>query len=594
MSFTGGTEHMSKFRRILLLCCIGLVLAACQSLPEESEVANIPDIPTDESPVTPPEPAAPIVYGNFTKEQLNRAIINELGGQRGHLPAATEDYYALAKETMDLAIIRRAAQFASATEDSERVIELARMWMEKDPSAQEPHLLLSFELLEAGRLEEAMEHIGEVLALGGNIDFTTITSRSQYLPPRARARLIESFKDLRVKFPQERAVHYSLIQLLEQSDLAEEAMAELISYRDLHGNSSRIMLLQAQLLLKLQRVDDAVSILAAGIEAYPENRLLRFNYGRILVQTRKLQEAREQFALLAVMAPDDYETLYSLALLDLELDSIDTAKQLLTRILQANYRLNEAHYYLGYIGQNEGDAEVAIEHFKQVGTDSVNFLNAQRQVIRMLVEQGNLEEAHNWAAQIADGHPDLALMLTTVETDALMNAGHFELAEALLDDAIEKNPDNVDLLFARSFLSDRMGNAAKSEQTLRRIIELQPNDSRAYNQLGYALADGPDRHEEALALLERAIAISPDDPAIIDSLAWAQYKLGRYEEALANLQRAYEAFPDPEVAAHLGEVLWMMGRQRDANRVWDAALSTNPDAEIITRTIERLRARQGS
>lgn len=585
---------MNYSRRFLLLCSMGFTLAACQTLPAPSETADQAAIVNETAAPAPVTPPAPIVYGNFTKDQLNRTILNELAGQRGHLPDAAEDYYALAKETGDLAIIRRAAQFASASDDSERVIELARMWMEKDPSAQEPHLLISFQLLEEGRLEEAMGHIGNVLALGGNVDFTSITSRTQYLPPGARARLIESFRDLRKKFPEERSVHYSLIQLLEQSDLAQEAMTELMIYRDMNGNSSRIMLLQAQLLLKLERLDDAVAVLAAGIEAYPENRLLRFNYGRILVQIRKLEEAREQFALLAVMAPDDYETLYSLALLDLELDSADTAKQLLLRLLQANYRLNDAHYYLGYIGQNQGNSVEALEHFKQVGADSVNFLNAHRQVIRLLVEQGKLEEAHEWAVTISGGRPELELMFTTVETDALMNTGHFELAEALLDTAIEKNPDNVDLLFARSFLSDRMGNAAKSEQTLRRIIELQPNDSRAFNQLGYALADGPDRHDEALALLERAIAISPDDPAIIDSLAWAQYKLGRFEEALANLQRAYAAFPDPEVAAHLGEVLWVMGRQLDANRVWESSLSKNPNAEVIIKTIERLRSRQGS
>lgn len=588
---------MNYSRRFLLLCSIGFALAACQSLPAPSETDTQASAATEvaaPTPVPPPAAPAPIVYGTFTKDQLNRTILNELGAQRGHLPDAAQDYYTLAKETRDLAIIRRAAQFASANEDSERVIELARLWMEKDPSAQEPHLLISFQLLEEGRLEEAMEHIGNVLALGGNVDFTSITSRTQYLPPGARARLIESFKELRTKFPQERSVHYSLIQLLEQSDLAQEAMTELMSYREANGNSSRIMLLQAQLLLKLERLDDAVAVLADGIDAYPENRLLRFNYGRILVQIRKLEEAREQFALLAVMAPDDYETLYSLALLDLELDSPDTAKQLLIRLIQANYRLNDAHYYLGYIGQNQDNTAEAIEHFKLVGTDSVNFLNAHRQVIRLLIEQGELEQAHEWAVSLAAGRPELELMLTTVETDALMNSGHLELAEELLDNAIAKNPDNVDLLFARSFLSDRMNDKAKSEQILRHIIELQPGDSRALNQLGYALADGPNRHDEALVLLERAIEISPDDPAIIDSLAWAQYKLGRYEEALANLKRAYAAFPDPEVAAHLGEVLWAMGRQSDANRVWESSLADNPNAEIITKTIERLRSRQGS
>ena len=584
---------MNNTIRLIILCSIGIALSACQTLPSDTEEVIEP-APAQDAPPAAVEPPAPIVYGNFTKDQLNRTIINELGGQRGYLPEAAEDYYALAKETRDLALIRRAAQFAAASNNTSRVIELAQLWIEKDPLAREPHLLISYQLLDAGRLEEAMDHIGMVLELDGNIDFTTITSRTQYLPPAARARLIESFKGLRLKFPDERAVHYSLIQLLEQSDRAEEAMNELTAYREQHGNSSRIMLLQAQLLLKLDRIDDAVSVLAEGIDAYPENRLLRFNYGRILVQTRELEEAREQFALLAVMAPDDYETLYSLALLDLELDSIESAKQLLTKLVQASYRLNDSHYYLGYIGQTQNEPLVAAEHFKKVGTDSPNFLNAQRQVIRILVEQGQLEDAHDWVISISDGRPELELMLISVETDALMNSGRLDLAQELLSNTIAANPENVDLLFARALLNERMGNLAEAETDLLKIIELEPNDSRALNHLGYTLADRGEKLEFALQLLERAIAISPEDPAIIDSLAWAQYKLGYFEEALANLERAFEVFPDPEVAAHLGEVLWALGRQREANRVWEDSLRDNPEAQVILRTIERLRPRQGS
>ncbi len=472
--------------------------------------------------------------------------------------------------------------------------ELSHLWIEKDPSAQEPHLLLAYQLLERGQLEDAMGHIGQVLALGGNIDFTTITSRTQYLPPQARDRLIDSFLELHQRFPDERAVHYSLIQLLEQSDRAEEAMTTLMEYREMHGNSSRIMLLQAQLLLKMGNVQEASSVLAAGIEAYPENRLLRFNYGRILVQTQQLEEAREQFALLSVMAPDDYETLYSLALIDLELDQIDTAKQLLTKLVQAGYRLNESHYYLGYIAQTEGNNVEAIAQFLQVGSDYPNYLNAQRQGIRLLIEEGQYEEAHQWVSQLVATMPDQELMLISVEADALMNVGRLALAETLLSTTVTKYPGNTDLLFARALLYERMGDMAASEQDLRRIIEMAPRDSRALNHLGYTLADRTDRYEEALALLERAIAVSPEDPAIIDSLGWALFKLGRYEEALTQLERAFAVFPDPEVAAHLGEVLWALGRERDANRLWEASLRENPGSEILTRTMERLRSRQGS
>ena len=116
---------------------------------------------------------------------------------------------------------------------------------------------------------------------------------------------------------------------------------------------------------------------------------------------------------------------------------------------------------------------------------------------------------------------------------------------------------------------------------------MQPEDVRALNHLGYMLADQTSRFEEALDLIERAVAIAPDDPAIIDSLAWAQYKLGRYEDALVNLRRAFAVFPDHEVASHLGEVLWKLGERKEAAQVWEDALEERPDSQLIKAVIER-------
>ena len=144
-------------------------------------------------------------------------------------------------------------------------------------------------------------------------------------------------------------------------------------------------------------------------------------------------------------------------------------------------------------------------------------------------------------------------------------------------------------MFARVLWYDSQGDIAGSEKDLRQIIRMRPEDSRALNHLGYMLADQTRRFEEALELTERAISISPEDPAIIDSLAWAQYKLGHYEEALLNLRRAYQVFPDHEVASHLGEVLWMLGRNEEATSIWENALETNPDSELIKEVIERFR-----
>ena len=582
---------MNRFCPALLTLSIALALSACQSTPE----ALLPAPEDVTAAVTEPAPAPePIEYGSFTTEQLNRALLNELAGQRGYLPEAAQDYYALALETRDLAVIRRASQFASAAGDTETMIAVGRLWLEIEPASEEAHLVLAFQLLEAGMLEESIEHMGQILALGGELDFSVISARSQYLTPEQRGMLLAQFQLLHSRFPEHETLHYAVMQLLEQSDQHAQAMEELTAYKERHGNSARLTLMEAQLLLQLDQLDRTIALLEDGIETYPDNRLMRFNFGRILVQVGRLEEARVQFQQLAQMEPDDYETLYSLALLELELDSLDAARSYLIRILNAGVRMNESHYYLGYIDENQGRAAEAIDHYLQVGTEFTNFLNAQRQAVRLLVLEERFDEAHALVLSVSEGRPELEIVLVAVEVDALMNTGQLERADALLSATLGIYADNVDLLFARALLSDRQGNLARAEEDLRRIIALEPQNATALNQLGYTLADRTDRHEEALALLERAIAADPEDPAIIDSLAWAQYKLGRYEEALANLERAFAVFPDAEVAAHLGEVLWMMGRHDDANRVWNEALRERPDSAILLNTIERLRNGAGS
>ena len=582
---------MNRFCPALLTLSIALALSACQSTPE----AQLPAPEDVTAAVTAPAPAPePIEYGSFTTEQLNRALLNELAGQRGYLPEAAADYCALALETRDLAVIRRASQFASAAGDTETMIAVGRLWLEIEPASEEAHLVLAFQLLEAGMLEESIEHMGQILALGGELDFSVISARSQYLTPEQRGMLLAQFQLLHSRFPEHETLHYAVMQLLEQSDQHAQAMEELTAYKERHGNSARLTLMEAQLLLQLDQLDRTIALLEEGIETYPDNRLMRFNFGRILVQVGRLEEARVQFQQLAQMEPDDYETLYSLALLELELDSLDAARSYLIRILNAGVRMNESHYYLGYIDENQGRAAEAIDHYLQVGTEFTNFLNAQRQAVRLLVLEERFDEAHALVLSVSEGRPELEIVLVAVEVDALMSTNQLERADALLSATLEIYADNVDLLFARALLSDRQGNLARAEEDLRRIIALEPQNATALNQLGYTLADRTDRHEEALALLERAIAADPEDPAIIDSLAWAQYKLGRYEEALANLERAFAVFPDAEVAAHLGEVLWMMGRQDDANRVWNEALRERPDSAILLNTIERLRNGAGS
>ena len=170
----------------------------------------------------------------------------------------------------------------------------------------------------------------------------------------------------------------------------------------------------------------------------------------------------------------------------------------------------------------------------------------------------------------------------------LMDEGFLDEAGTVLNNAVGAFPNNIQLLFLRSVYSQEINDLTTMEVDLRKIIQLNPNSPVAYNSLGYYLADRSDRIEEAYELIQRAVELAPNDPAIIDSLGWVQYRLGLYDEARKNLDKAYELYPDHEVAAHLGEVLWVMGEKSAARAVWRKALESQPDSEYIRSAMERL------
>ncbi|MBT8145304.1 MAG: tetratricopeptide repeat protein, partial [Gammaproteobacteria bacterium] len=512
----------------------------------------------------------------------------ELTGQQGDLEQASDTYYRLAFDTRDVGMVRRASQFASVAGDINALVQLGLLWAELEPDNLDPHLMLSFQLLDAGRFEDAVNHMADVIDLGGDVDFATISARSQRMSTERRSRLIENLRGLHRLYPEQRSIQYTVVELLSQNQQEEEALIELQILRQNYGESPRALLTEAQLLQSLEQTDRALRVLRNGVRSFPEEKPLRFNYARLLIQDEELEDAHEQFEIIVEQDPEDYETIYSMALLDLEMEDYDEAMTRLALLVDVEHRLNESHFYMGYIFEQLGQLSEAIPHYRAVALGAPNFVAAQQQATRFAIQLERYDDAHDWLVELSRGQPRLEILFSNVEASLLMQVEQFDRAMSVLNEMLVRYPNDTDLLFTRVLLHDNFNDMASAEEDLRRIIDLQPGDSRALNHLGYMLADRTDRFEEALELLERAITISPDDPAIIDSLAWIQYKLGRYEESLSNLRRAFAAFPDHEVASHLGEVLWVLGRQREAMEVWEDALEETPDSPIVREAMDRL------
>jgi tetratricopeptide (TPR) repeat protein len=174
-----------------------------------------------------------------------------------------------------------------------------------------------------------------------------------------------------------------------------------------------------------------------------------------------------------------------------------------------------------------------------------------------------------------------------VEGEILSQIDLNEEAYTLYSQYLENQPDDIEILYARALIAERLDRVDQAERDFLKVLAIDPENTRALNALGYTLADRTDRYQEALVYVQQALAQTPDDPAVIDSMGWVMYRLGRLSEARDYLQKAYDMTKDSEIAAHLGEVLWVMGEQAQAKALWESARKATPDDAVLKETVRR-------
>ena len=588
---------------LLLPLILASLLSACATAPNESDGsngsvsgANSAEINTNQAAATPtsedsqPIPAPlDIEYGHFSEDVLARVIIAEMAGQRGYNQKALNDYLELARETNDLNIIKRASRIASFLRDVPASIETGNLWLAKEPNSQEALRTLAFQMVAMGRYREAMDHLRNLLAQGATIDFRLITNQTAIDNNAALMidALIADFEELTALYPANQSLRLGLAHLYQQNTQIEQAYELVRVLAQEMNDNPEVVILEVDLLEQMGNTALAEKRLEQGLRNNENHKELRFQYGRKLLDEQRYREAHDQFQIIVEQFPEDYDMLYSLALISMEINMLNEAKQYFQRLVENAQRLDDAHYYLGYINVQENNPTEAIGNFINVNSGG-NFLRAQRSLAELMIRAGRYPEVKARFQNIRFRNPDYNIPLLTLEANVLLDKGLFNEASTVLNNAVGAFPNNIQLLFLRSVYAQEVNDLLLMEVDLRKIIQLNPTSPVAYNSLGYTLADRTNRFDEAYQLILRAVELAPNDPAIIDSLGWVQYRLGLYEEARENLDRAYELFPDHEVAAHLGEVLWVMGDKSAARKVWRRALESQPDSEHIRSTMERL------
>ncbi len=533
------------------------------------------------------DPAKTVRPSALTGQVLYQFLLAEIASQRGDRKLAAEAYADLAHKTKDIRVARRAAELAIYANDMVRAVDMARLWTVLEPKSAKARQLLISSLVSLDRLAETKPQLEALLTMGDQsvgeafLQLHGLLARSKNKPA-----VLSLVKELAAAYPSVPEAHMAVAQGEIAVGQNDRALVELDAALRLSPGLENAALLKGQV-LSSQGDDRPMTYWKTFLTEHPEASRVRLLYARGLTKASRFEEARSEFGTLIKNAPNSAELHLTVGLLAMQMNDLDGAEQQLSQALALGYPdRGLIHMYLGQVAETRQRYDLALDWYRKV-TAGQHVLQARLKVALVLAKQKKVDEAMASLEQFeTSGEVDKNKVAQT-KAQILREAGRYRQAIDVLNQTLAKTPDVGELLYDRAMIEEKVDQLAEMEADLRHVIELQPDSAHAYNALGYTLVDRTDRVEEGIALLEKALKLSPDDPFILDSMGWAHYKAGRLADAVDWLRRAYSGRANPEIAAHLGEVLWQKGAKDEAKRVWQAAVKADPDNDLLHKTLSR-------
>lgn len=592
--------------RLITLLLIALSLSSCSLMTQlkDTTAAVLHDevdgtaIESTDNPITAPNKetsAAAVILDSelkeaptrpFSEQTLYNLLIAELATHEQNFPLAIEKYLIEAQSTLDSGLASHATRLSLYGRDIKAALSSAQLWLQIEPDSEKAAAIYADLLTQSGEALHALDVLESQYSYGRMPNYGVLSQTTLPAANRQLIALLDRLAPLAEQHPDHSELIFTYALLLQQNEQYSEALATLDTVKDLQANLSQAALLRAQLLEKLFDAKTAAKSLSKAIKKQPEERALRLYRAKLLTRF-DLEAAEKAFAYLLEDAPNNINLLFSHAVVAHENKHYETARRGFETLISHNQRNTISHYYLGQIAEQQGESNVAIARYRQVKAGKY-FMPATQRLINLQAEQGQLLEARRYLASLRIAIPLQAPNFWALEASLLKAHGQAEEARELLNLAIERFPEQLLLRLERALMSEQLNDFATTESDLRFILSRDPDNVTALNALGYSLSNRVGRYKEALVLVEKAFALRPDDPAIIDSLGWAQYRLGQFDTATKHLESAFEQFPDDEVAAHLIEVYWVNNEKSKARSLIRQFKKQSSDTPKVDEAINRL------
>ena len=570
---------------------LSMLLTACQQPLLKPSVTS--EAAKDSKPavsVTPPFTSSYPQVTDLDKDIIYHYLAGEISIQRQQLDLAYQHLMLAANLANDMQAAEKAARIALLQQETDKALIAAEKWIDFDPNSVQARQLRGILHLRKDELQAAEEQFDALLQITdsqNNNGFLRIASL--LASEKNKQRNLQLMHSLSSKHPNSAQAHYAMALVATEAKDYSRAMTSLEKTKQLEPSWDKPYVLEAQVLATLGNNQAAQEILKKAVKNLPENRNLYQAYGRILVENQEYELAISAFKNAYELDPDDLDVLYAVGMLSIQAEDWDTARESWNTLLTSHSRekRNDANYFLGQIEELNDNSKLAIKYYSAVGKGKMR-TESRLRLARLLAKSGEIESARSMYKELRVLNSHSVIQIYSAEAQMLKELGLIKEALQLYSIALKTYPENTDLRYARGLYAADYGDIDLAISDFEIILSSEPDNTDALNALGYTLADQTDRHQEALDYILKAHQKKPDSPAILDSLGWALYRLGRTQEALKYLLKAASANTDAEIAAHLGEVLWMLGNHNQAQDVWHKALTVEPDSRKLKEVMQRL------
>ncbi len=574
----------SSFRRLALYAALGAISSVWLSAGAQ---------PAASSPAVPGADTSSAATSGLSADVLYRILVGDIALQRGDAALGARAYFEAAREAQDARLARRATEVALFARQRSLALEAAKLWQALDPTAERARQMVAT-LTQSGagnELKAELEHVLADAAAGGTLGDAFIQLNQALSAQTDKAAVFRLIVELAKPYPSSAEAQFAVALAGYNTGLSDvEIAAASIRAADralvLKPGWERAALVKTDILAKTSP-EGAISFLNGFLASVPESRAASVALAQLYVEQKRYPEARDVFQRLSTEVPDDRELQFAVAALSVQMRDFATAQRLFEALKKSGFgEPGVVTFYLAQIAEEAKRYDDAIALYGEV-TEGDRAWTAKLRVAAMMAKKGDLPGARRYLATLKADGVEQRIERTQTEAQLLRDSGDNQGAYAVLTAGLVTNPDAADLLYDIAMVAEKLDRLDEAEKRLNQLIALKPDNAQALNALGYTLVDRTQRTAEGMKLIEQALALAPADPFILDSMGWAHYRLGNLDDSEKFLRRALADRSDPEIAAHLGEVLWAKGERARAQEVWQSQLKQTPDNALLLETVRR-------